>query len=259
MSRIRKNDRYSRQIMFSEFGQEGQERISQARVLIVGIGALGTVIANNLARAGVGYLRLVDHDFVELSNLQHQLLFNEKDIKKSLPKAVAAYEHLHDINSEIEIEPVVSDVTAMNIEELLDGIDLVLDATDNMKTRLLLNDACLKHNIPWIYGAALGSMGMSMNIIPGETACFCCYVKEAPLPGRLQTCSTAGILGMTTGIIGCIQSTEALKILSNSKNIRKTLLITDVWGNFTEYVSVDVNENCQACRKRQYEFLAGKL
>lgn len=249
------NERYSRQIAFKGVGEEGQEKLSKARVLIVGAGALGSVIANNLCRAGVGFLRLVDRDYVELSNLQRQVIYNEQDVKENLPKAVAAVNHLQKVNSDITLEPVVCDVNGGNIEKLMEGIDLVLDGTDNMETRLLVNDACQKLQIPWVYGGALMSYGMSMNIIPGETACFRCFNPNIPPPGSMPTCSSAGVLSMITGIIACIESTEALKILTGSPEVRKNLFVIDIWNNSADYVEIAKNPECPTCGQKQYEFL----
>jgi len=249
------SERYSRQIRLRQIGEAGQEKINKSRVAVIGTGALGTVIANNLCRAGVGYLRLVDRDYVELSNLQRQTIFDEKDVEDNLPKAVAAVLHLQKVNSEIVLEPVVSDVNAGNIEKLIEGIDLVLDGTDNVETRLLINDACQKHNIPWVYGGALMSSGMTMNILPGETACYRCIQHEAPTPGSHPTCSSVGVLGMITGIIGCLESTEALKILTGSPEVSKKICYIDIWQNTIEYIDISKSKECPACGQGNYEYL----
>lgn len=250
-------ERYSRQIIMNEIGENGQNLLQKSRVTIIGVGALGTVIANNLARAGVGYLRIVDRDFVDLTNLQRQLLYYESDIRDNLPKAVAASKHLEEINSEISIEPVVSDVNSGNIEEFLENTDLVLDGTDNFETRFIINDACIKKGIPWIYGSALGGYGMTMNIIPGVTACFRCLMSTVPSPGNPLTCSTMGVLNMITGIIACYQSAEALKILIKSPFISKNFLIVDLWRNMTDYLYIPRENECLTCAKHEYEFLKG--
>jgi molybdopterin/thiamine biosynthesis adenylyltransferase len=248
-------ERYARQMAFQGIGDEGQEKLKAAKVLIVGMGALGSVIANNLCRAGVGLLRFVDRDYVELSNLQRQVIYNEQDVKDNLPKAIAAAKHLEKVNSTITLEPIVSDVNSGNVEKLLEDIDLVLDGTDNMETRLLVNDACQKHQVPWIYGGALMSYGMSMNIIPGETACFRCFNPNIPPVGSMPTCSSAGVLSMITGIVACIESTEALKILTGSSEVRKTLFVIDVWNNSAQYVEIAKRPECPSCGKKQYDFL----
>lgn len=253
-----KQDRYSRQIIMNEIGQAGQELLLNAVVAIIGLGALGTVIANNLARAGIGHLRLIDRDFVDLSNLQRQTLFSEKDVIDNLPKAVAASKHLQQINSTITIEPIISDVNHNNIEKFLENVDLVLDGTDNFETRFIINDACIKKSLPWIYGSAIGGYGMTMNIIPEKTACFRCIISNIPSPGNHPTCSTIGVLNMITGIIGCFQAGEALKILIKSPSVRKKALVIDLWRNMTDYLHIPQEKDCLTCIKHDYEFLQGK-
>jgi len=249
------SERYSRQIVFKGIGEEGQKKISNSKVVIIGMGALGTVIANNLCRAGVGFIRMVDRDYVEISNLQRQVLYNEDDVRENLPKAVAATKHLQQVNSEITLEPVVSDVNSQNIEKLMEGVNLVLDGTDNLEIRYLMNEACHKHRMPWIYGAALMSYGMSMNILPGESACLRCLYPHLLKPGSYHTCSSAGVLSMITGIIGCVESAEALKILTGSTEVRKTLFVFDVWNNSTHYIEVEKDADCPTCALKNYEFL----
>lgn len=249
------NERYSRQIVFGPIGETGQKKLLEARVAVLGLGALGTVIANNLARSGVGYLRLVDRDYVEISNLQRQILFNEADCQNHIPKAVAAEAHLKRINSEIIYDPVIKDINPASIEALLDGIDLVLDGTDNFETRMLINDVCCKHVIPWIYGGALSSHGMTMNIIPGKTACLHCLYNHAPAPGSLETCTSAGVLNMITGLIGCIESVEAVKYLVGSPDLSDKMRYFDIWESRFESIDAARNKNCPACGKHVYEFL----
>jgi len=249
------SERYSRQIVFKEIGEEGQEKLKHSKVVVIGMGALGTVIANNLCRAGVGYLRLVDRDYVEISNLQRQAIYNEQDVQDNLPKAVAAVRYLQKVNSEITLEPVVSDVNSGNIEKFIEGMDLVLDGTDNLETRFLINDACQKHKIPWIYGGALTAAGMTMNIIPGETPCMRCIFPGLPEPGSSPTCSSAGVLAMITGIIGCLESTEALKILVGSPKVSKELCIADIWNNSFQYMEVLKSPECPTCGQNRYEYL----
>jgi len=249
-------NRYSKQILFQQIGPEGQEKISRSKVAVIGIGALGTVISSQLCRAGVGYLRLIDRDFVELSNLQRQILFDEEDVRSRLPKAVAAAGKLRAANSEITIEDEVTDVTARNVEQLISGVDIVLDGTDNLETRFLINDASLKTKKPWVYGGALGSHGMTMNVIPGKSACLRCLLPESPPPGAMQNCDTDGVLGAATGVVASLQAAEALKYLVGQKP-RPTLLIIDVWdGEFVE-LTVQPRPHCPACDKREYEYLAG--
>ena len=252
-------ERYSKQILFTGIGEEGQRRLAESRVAVIGMGALGTVIANNLARAGVGYLRLIDRDFVETSNLQRQTLFNEVDVFEHIPKAVAAVEHLKKVNSEIILEPVVCDVNPSNIHQLIKDVDLVLDGTDNYETRFLINDACLQSATPWIYGGVIGSYGITMNIIPGKTPCFRCLINKMPAPGSQPTCSTVGVLNMITGIISGYQTAEAVKYLVKSPDLRKSVLVVDVWENICENVAIKKNMDCKACVHGEYEFLQNKL
>jgi molybdopterin-synthase adenylyltransferase len=249
-------NRYAKQILFRQIGPEGQEKISRSTVAVIGLGALGTVISSHLCRAGVGRLRLIDRDFVELSNLQRQFLFEEKHARSRLPKAVAAAEKLRAVNSEIAIEEVIADVTARNAEQLISGADVVLDGTDNLETRFLINDVALKTMKPWIYGAALGSEGMTMTVIPGHTACLRCLVPEAPQPGTMPGCDTEGVLSAATAVIASLQSAEALKILTGSEP-RRSLLRIDVWaGDFLE-LTVLPRPECRACGKGEYEYLGG--
>ncbi|MEO6051929.1 MAG: ThiF family adenylyltransferase, partial [Pyrinomonadaceae bacterium] len=207
------NGRYSRQILFPEIGKAGQERLGNSRVLLVGCGALGASHAEMFSRAGVGKLRIVDRDFVEFTNLQRQTLFKESDAAERLPKAVAAKTRIAEINSEIEVEAIIADVNNSNIEQFIDGCDLVLDGTDNFQVRYLLNDACVKHNKTWIYGAAVSSYGTTMTIIPGETPCLRCIFDEMPDAGSSPTCDTAGVIMPIIATVSATQVAEALKIL----------------------------------------------
>lgn len=216
-------DRYSRQILFSGIGEEGQRRLGNSRVVIIGCGALGTIIATSLVRAGVGKVRIIDRDFIEYHNLQRQALFDEDDIRNGLSKAIAAERHLRKVNSSVEVEGIVADVNFTNVERLITGADVILDGLDNFETRLLINDVSLKYKIPWVYGGAISSSGMTMNIIPGETACFRCFCSAAPAPGVVPTCETAGVIGPAPFIIGSLQTAEAMKILVGAKEIDTTL------------------------------------
>lgn len=248
-------DRYSRQALFKGIGAAGQEKLALARVCVIGMGALGTVIADNLCRAGVGFIRLVDRDYVELNNLQRQTLYDEEDARLGLPKVDAAAARLRKVNSGILIEPVAADFNPASAERLIGNVDLVLDGTDNLETRLILNDACLKLGIPWIYGGAIMDSGMSMNFIPGRAPCFRCLVPELPPPGSQPTCSTAGVLSMITGIIGCVESAEALKILTGSPDLRSGLFTFDVWSGRAEIVNIPPDPGCPACVAGKYDFL----
>src|SRR5580658_2465939 len=230
----RADSRYSRQSRFAPLGEKGQRRIREARVAVVGLGALGSVQADLLARAGVGSLLLIDRDFVELSNLQRQTLYDESDAAEALPKAVAAARRLARVNSEVRIEPLVSDLSPRNIDEALEGVDLILDATDNFETRYLINDFAVREGIPWIYGAAVGSYGLKLAIVPGLTACFRCVYPEPP-QGAQPTCETEGVLGPVTSAIASLAAADALKILASGPesagpSVTTPLLTTvDVW------------------------------
>jgi len=247
--------RYSRQIAFVGIGEEGQAKLLRSRVTIIGLGATGTVAANNLCRAGVGFIRIVDRDCVELINLHRQTLYDEQDASRPIPKAEAAFNRLAKINSEITLAPVVTDVNAAVIEQLIGDVDLVLDCTDNIETRYLINEACDKLRKPWIYAGVLASEGLTMNIIPGETACFRCLFPEAPLAGSYPTCVAAGVLNSITAVVASIESAEALKILIGSPEVRKSLFQIDVWNNCSSYIEVERNPDCPVCGRHEYEAL----
>ncbi len=248
--------RYSRQEILKNIGEEGQKKLLESSVVIVGCGALGTVAANNLARAGVGKISIIDRDFVELNNLQRQMLFDEKDV--GTPKAIAAAEKISEINSEIEIFPVIKDLNYTNVEELLIGADLVIDGTDNIQTRMLVNDVCVKNGIPWIYTGAIGTSGMSMNIIPGK-ACIRCLYPGVPKAGSLPTCDTMGVLNTITVIMGSIETTEAIKILlgfyDKNKSTNSNLIVYDTWNHSFDNILVKKNEKCECCGNENFEFL----
>lgn len=248
--------RYTRQIIFPGLGEAGQQRLLAATVVVIGCGATGTVIANHLARSGIGHLRIVDRDFIELNNLQRQLLFDEQDLADGLPKAEAARRKLTRINSDIEIEGIVADVTPDNVLALLAGADLVLDGTDNFTTRFLLNDACLQLGIPWIYSGVVGSYGMTMTIRPGETACLRCLLGDMPAPGVAATCDTAGVLPPSVSVVASIAAGEALKLLAGFGELNtNTLLNYDLLDNSLERFEVWRRPDCPACGQHQYEFL----
>ncbi|HEX5482745.1 MAG TPA: ThiF family adenylyltransferase [Terriglobia bacterium] len=251
-------EKYSRQVLFSPLGREGQERLRQAKVVILGCGALGAAQANMLARAGVGELRLIDRDYVEPSNLQRQILFDESDAKQKLPKAAAAEQKLKQINSDVRVEGVVEDVQAHNIEDLVRGFDLILDGTDNFATRYLLNDAAVKLNISWIYGAVVASYGVTMTILPGRTACLSCVLPQSP--GGLQgTCDTLGVIGPAVSWVTAVQVTEALKILSGrSENLHGKLITCDIWENRLQQITPVRDAACRACGRREFTYLEGE-
>jgi adenylyltransferase/sulfurtransferase len=250
-------DRYSRQTLFSGIGTEGQSRLAQSRILIVGCGALGTAQAESLARAGVGTLRIVDRDFIEFSNLQRQTMFTESDAAERLPKVVAAANHLHEINSDIVLEPEIADVNYSNVEQLIANCDLVLDGTDNFATRYLINDACVKHGVNWIYGAAVGSYGVTMTIRPGQTPCLRCIFPETPPAASAPTCDTAGVIMPIINIVAAIQVTEALKILTGQIDIlHHSLMRFDVWRNESRRISVGQPvATCMTCGVHKFESL----
>lgn len=251
------NDRYSRQILFQQIGKVGQEKLLNSRVLLVGCGALGASHAEMLARAGVGFLRIVDRDFVEFSNLQRQTLYSESDAKERLPKAVAAKNRLEKINSEIEIEAIVADVNYSNVESFIEDIDLVLDGTDNFQVRYLVNDACVKLETPWIYGAAVSSYGTTMTIIPDETPCLRCIFEEIPPAGSSPTCDTAGVIQPIIATISAVQVSEALKILvGKTDKLHKSLMQFDVWENDWRKIKLgEPNKDCQTCGQKNFEHL----
>ena len=248
-------DRYSRQTLFEPIGKVGQERLKASTVTIIGCGALGTVFANNLCRAGVGKLIIADRDYIELNNLQRQILFDEDDVTRRLPKAIAAAQRLQRINSEITVEALVEDINADGIEALVRETDLVLDATDNFETRYLLNDVCIKYQRPWIYSGVIASYGVTMNILPGDTACLRCAFPEMPMPGTTPTCDTAGVLNGIVGAITGIASTEALKILLKSERTSRDMVWLDLWENTFERIELPRQPDCPACGQHHYEFL----
>ncbi|MDR0817034.1 MAG: ThiF family adenylyltransferase [Clostridiales Family XIII bacterium] len=264
------NNRYSRQIIFPGIGRDGQEKLAKARVAVIGAGALGSVIAEELCRAGVGYILLADRDYVDITNLHRQFLYDEEDVKQEKPKAEAAADHLKKINSQVTVEPYVADIDSSNIEELVKGVDLLLDATDNFEVRALINEACHKHKKPWVYGAGLGAHGATMDIFPDGAVrpdgsplpqggpCLRCIIRDIPAPGSYPTCSTAGVIPMVTAIIASIECAEAVKIITGSEDLNTRYLDTDIWANTFDYVNILRDEECQVCgthRQPHYEFL----
>jgi molybdopterin/thiamine biosynthesis adenylyltransferase len=250
--------RYSRQTLFAPIGEEGQERLSKGKVLIIGMGALGTVLANHMVRAGVGLVRFVDRDFVEESNLQRQMLFDEQDVADSLPKAIAAEQKLNKINSEVRIEAHIGDVTVGNIEQYADGMDLILDGTDNFKTRFLMNDYSFKEGIPYIYGGAVGSRGMQATFIPGETPCLRCLIDDKG--GAAETCDTSGVIAPIIDMVASYQAIDAIKLLIGKKeSIRKSLISSDMWNNYQHEIKWNkAKEGCLTCQTKEYPTLEVK-
>ncbi len=251
-------DRYSRQTRFSGIGPSGQERLRAARVLVVGCGALGSAAVDLLARAGVGHLTVVDRDLVELSNLQRQVLFDEADAAAGLPKAIAAAKAVARINSEVAVVPVVADVTPANVEGLVEGAQVVIDGTDNLETRYLVNDVCVKRGVPWIYGGAVASTGMAMAIVPGETACFRCLFPGGAPPGTMATCDTAGVLASTVVSVASFQWTAAVKLLVGTREGVGELAAFDVWSQDHEHTPVPRRPDCPCCGQRRFEYLEAR-
>ena len=243
--------------MFQPIGKDGQEKLLNSRVLLIGCGALGAAHAETLARAGVGKLRIVDRDFVEYTNLQRQTLFSEQDAKDRLPKAIAAKNRIAQVNSAVETEAIVADVNHSNIESFVKDCDLILDGTDNFQIRYSINDACVKTKKTWIYGAAVSSHGLTMTIFPDETPCLRCIFEEMPNAGTSPTCDTAGVIQPIITSISAIQTTEALKILTgNLDNLHKSLIQIDVWQNDWRKIKLNKpNADCECCSKRNFEFL----
>ncbi len=250
-------NRYSRQTILPAIGEAGQIKLGNGNVVIIGCGALGSHIATLLVRAGVGKVRIVDRDFIEYHNLQRQVLFDEEDIKAGLPKAIAAERHLRKINSSVEAEGIVADANYTNMEKFCSGADVILDGLDNFETRLLINDVALKHRIPWVYGGAIASNGMTMTVIPGETACFRCVFPTLPDVGTTPTCETAGIVGTVPAVIGALQATEAIKILVGAEPNRELTMI-DVWKGTFHHFRPAPRKDCPACHGK-YEFLEGRF
>ena len=250
-------DRYSRQILFSPVGEAGQQRLLASRVAIVGCGALGSFHAAALARAGVGTLRLIDRDYVEPSNLQRQWLYDEADAAEALPKAAAAARAIARFNSSITVEPLIADLTPATADDLLADVDLILDGTDNFETRYLINDFALRNQVPWIYGAAVGSYGLTMPILPGQTCCLQC-VYPAPPSGAQPTCETDGVLAAITTAIGALQVGMAIKLLTGSAPAAKITTL-DVWNTSLRQIDQPPPDpDCPACGRREFIYLDGE-
>lgn len=251
-------ERYSRQVLVSGIGEEGQRRIMEARVVIIGLGALGSNIANILARAGVGKITLVDRDFVDWSNLQRQGLYDESDARDSLPKAVAAREHLMRINSEISYQALVEDVNSGNVEQIIEGATVVVDGLDNFQTRALINEACVKHDIPWIYGSCISTYGNIATFVPGRTACFNCLMPDVTSHAHSPfTCDTVGVLGPVAFMIAALEAAEAIKIMTgNLDQISQGLTFVDIWQNSTDRIALQRSDDCQVCGHHQYPLLS---
>ena len=254
-------DRYSPQSRFWGIGAEGQARLAAGRVLVVGCGGLGSSAIGLLARSGVGHLVVVDRDVVELDNLHRQLLYDEADAAAGTPKAVAAAAAVGRINAGVEVEAVVADVTATNVEALVTGADVVVDGTDNVETRYLLNDACVKAGIPWVYGGAVGSTGMSMTILPGETACFRCLFPEPQPAGTIETSDTAGVLASGVVTVAALQWTEVVKLLvGDREHLNRGLTAFDLWTNdHLQADGVPRRPDCPCCGERRFDYLEARI
>jgi molybdopterin/thiamine biosynthesis adenylyltransferase len=249
--------RYSRQVMFHGIGEEGQAKLGRGSVVIIGCGALGSNVANLLVRAGVGKVRIIDRDFLEYHNLQRQVLFDENDVKAQLPKAIAAKRRLNTINSLVEVEAVVADVNVSNVESLCSGMGVIMDGLDNLESRYLINDAALKLGIPYVYGGAISSFGMTMTMIPGRTPCFRCVFPDIPPEKIMPTCETDGVLGMAAAAISSLEATEAIKILVGSDQLNKDLISLDVWEASFQRLPIARKQGCPACNG-DYGFLNKK-
>jgi adenylyltransferase/sulfurtransferase len=253
-------ERYSRQYILPEWGREGQERLGSKSATIIGSGALGSHIASHLVRAGIGRLVLADRDFVEWHNLPRQALYTEADAAGAVPKVVAAARRLRELNSLVEIEEHVVDVNADTVEDLIDGADVVLDGADNFELRYLVNEACVKHDTPWVYGGVLGTYGLTAPILPGETPCLRCLLGPMPPPGSTPTCETAGVLGAAVAVIAALEATEALKILLDRRDdVLRSLTMVDLWsGDFERASTQRSNEPCTVCDEERFELLSAQ-
>lgn len=249
---MEENDRYSRQLLLKVVGERGQRALSKASLLLVGCGATGSTIANHLVRMGIGKLHIVDRDIIENHNLHRQCLFDERDIGK--PKSVAAEEKLRAINSGVELSVEVKDVNFSNVERLVKGRDLVLDGTDNIETRFLVNDACVKNSVPWVYSGATATYGMSMNILP-NSPCFRCLVSHVPRAGSVPTCDTVGVIPTIPAAIAAISSTEAVKVILRREDVNRNLTLYDIWDQTYYSIKIQKREDCECCSKHNFEFL----
>ena len=266
---ISDRERYSRQVLFAPIGESGQQHLARGHAAVVGVGATGAATASLLARAGVGRLTLIDRDYVEPSNLQRQVLFDEDDARECLPKAEAARRHLARVNSGIRVSAQIADLTPRNAEALISDADIVLDCTDNFETRYLLNDLCVRDGRPWVYAAAVGAYAATMNILPRPgnekastyqpTACLACLFPASPA-GNVETCDTAGILSTAVNFAASFQVTEALKLLTGQPDrMRRTLLACDLWtGERSEVAAGTPRADCEVCGQRHFRALAGE-
>jgi len=249
--------RYHRQMLFAPFGVDGQRTLADARVGLVGCGALGSVIASHLVRAGVGHLRLVDRDFLELNNLQRQMLYTEADVREKIPKAEAAARHLREFNSEVIVEPVVADINPFSIVRFAEGLDLLVDGTDNFTTRFLVNDYCVSRGIPWVYGGVIMASGMTMTFVPGQGPCLRCIFPEVPPPGSSPTCDTVGVLNTAVAVIASLEANEVFKLILDPEARNTGLLTVDLWSLDFQAVELSRDPECPACVQGRFPFLQG--
>jgi len=253
------HEKYSRQMLFEPLGPKGQEQLGASSAVLVGCGAIGAAAAQLLVRAGIGRLRILDRDFVETSNLQRQSLFDESDAAEALPKAVAAERKLHAINSDVQVQGLITDLSSRNAAELLAGFPLILDGTDNFETRFLINDFAVKSNTPWIYAAAVASYGVTMTIIPGQTPCLACLMESSNGAGLEETCDTIGVLGSIVNLIASLEVTEAMKILAGRPDaLHGRLLSSDVWSGRFQSIRAERNPACRACARKEFPYLEGQ-
>ncbi len=254
-------DRYRRQLRYAPLGEEGQRELLTSRALVVGSGALGCVVADTLVRAGVGFVRLVDRDFVEVDNLHRQVLFDESDAEEQLPKAIAAAKRLENVNSSVTIEPVVADLNATNIRQFADDVEVIVDGTDNFETRYLVNDYAVANDRSWVFGGCVGAEGQTLAIVPGETPCLSCIMPEPPPAATQPTCETAGVLGPIVNVIASLQAIEALKLLSgNHAALNPAMTIVDLWHNQIRSLGIAASRSadCATCGQRDFAWLEGR-
>jgi molybdopterin/thiamine biosynthesis adenylyltransferase len=253
------DQKYSRQTLFEPLGRDGQERLSNASAVLVGCGAIGAAAANLLVRAGIRRLRILDRDFVEASNLHRQSLFNESDAREALPKAIAAERNLRSINSDVQVEGIVADLTPRNAAELLSGFPLILDGTDNFETRFLVNDLAVSTGIPWIYAAAVASYGLTFTVLPGQTACLACFLDSSSGGGLDETCDTVGVLGPIVNLIASLEVAEAMKLLAGRASaLHGSLVSCDVWTGRFQSIHPERNSQCRVCVQHQFSYLSGE-
>jgi molybdopterin/thiamine biosynthesis adenylyltransferase len=240
-------ERYSRQMLVAQLGREGQEKLSAARVGLVGCGALGSVVAGHLVRAGVGYLRIIDDDRAELHNLHRQNLYTESDVARRVPKAEAAVAHLKEVNSEVAVEGIVARLTEQNLASFAGDLDLIVDGTDNFRTRFMVNEYCVAHDMPWVYGGVVATSGMTLTVVPREGPCLRCLVREEPGPGQSPTADVAGVLNTVVAVIGSLEASEVVKLIVAPESRSRDLLVVDVWDSVFEKLQVPRDSDCACC------------